>query len=224
MTAFGRFEVSVHNHGHYRLDGGAMFGTVPKALWSGLIPADEENRIRLATRSLLVRTDGRVFLVDVGCGGKWPEKLRRIYGIEPAPPAEAGFDPASVTDIILTHLHFDHAGGISRNAPGAPGDVELCYPDARVHVQRDNHENARDPNLRERASYLKENVLVLDRARLELARGSREIVPGLWVHQADGHTRGLQLDRGAGRQRVHRLSERPDPDRAPSARLLHDGL
>jgi glyoxylase-like metal-dependent hydrolase (beta-lactamase superfamily II) len=192
MLTVGPFELSLHDHGHYRLDGGAMFGTVPRALWSGLIPPDEENRIRLATRSLLVRTGPRLFLVDVGCGDKWSAKLRRIFGVEPVTPLPAGDGPGDVTDVVLTHLHFDHAGGLSRYVPGSDGEVETCFPGARVHLQADNYETARAPSVRERASYLQENLVVLERVPLELARGSRELVPGLRVHPSDGHTRGLQ--------------------------------
>ena len=190
MTTFGRFAVSIHDHGFYRLDGGAMFGSVPKAIWSGLIPADGDNRIRLATNSLVIESGDRRFLVDVGCGDKWSEKQRRIYGIEPAGPLPGG--PAAVTDVILTHLHFDHAGGLSRRVPGADGGVEPCYPRARAHLQEANLDLARAPGPRERASYLPENLAVLERIPLELARGSAELVPGLWVHRSDGHTRGLQ--------------------------------
>ena len=189
MMTLGRFALSVHDHGGYRLDGGAMFGTVPRVIWSGLIAPDEENRIRLATRSLLIRDDRRLFLVDVGCGDKWSDKLRRIFGVEPVTPVPAAAD---VTDVILTHLHFDHAGGLSRRVPGREDEVEPCYPGARVQLQTSNYETAREPGPRERASYLKENLSVLDRVPLELARGRREIVPGLWVHPSDGHTRGLQ--------------------------------
>jgi glyoxylase-like metal-dependent hydrolase (beta-lactamase superfamily II) len=190
MTTFGQFTIGIHNQGYYRLDGGAMFGTVPRVIWSGLIAPDADHRLRLATNSLIIETGGRRFLVDVGCGDKWSDKLRRIYGIEPAGPLPGG--PESVTDVILTHLHFDHAGGISRRVPGADGEVEPCYPNARVHLQAANWDVARTPGPRERASYLAENLAVLERTPPVLARGSAELAPGLWVHRSDGHTRGLQ--------------------------------
>ncbi len=189
---FGRFKISVYNHGFFRLDGGAMFGTIPKNIWSRRIPADDENRIRLATRSLLIDTGERLFMADVGSGDKWPDKLCRIYAFQNFSDRETGFDSEAVTDIVLTHLHFDHAGGISRYQPGSPKALELCYPRARIFLQADNYENAKHPNPRERASYLEENVLVLERANLVLTRGSQEIEPGIWVHQVNGHTRGQQ--------------------------------
>jgi glyoxylase-like metal-dependent hydrolase (beta-lactamase superfamily II) len=191
MSVTGRFRFSVHNHGFFRLDGGSMFGVVPRTIWARLAPPDEDNRIRLATRSLLIDAGERRFLVDLGNGEKWPEKTRAFYAIENLPAAEVGLDLASVTDIILTHLHFDHAGGISRfRAATAAPERESSGP--RVYVQADNYETARHPNIRERASYLAETVDGLEASRLELTRGSQEIFPGLWVHGGNGHTRGHQ--------------------------------
>jgi len=189
---FRPFEISVYNHGFLRLDGGAMFGTVPKAIWSGLIDADEENRIQLATRSLLVEAGGRTFMVDAGNPDVWPEKLRKIYDIRNLPIEASGRDPNTITDIVLSHLHFDHSGGITRTRPESGGQTELRYPNATLYVQEDNYALARHPNPRERASYLRENIQALKRSKLVLTRGSQEIHPGIWVHQSNGHTRGLQ--------------------------------
>ncbi|MGZ5423945.1 MAG: MBL fold metallo-hydrolase [Candidatus Aminicenantales bacterium] len=189
---FGSFDVSLHLHGSFRLDGGSMFGTVPKTIWSKLAPPDDDNRILLAARSLVIRTVDRVLMVDAGMGDRWTEKLRRIYDIRPGPDDDLSFDPASVTDVILTHLHFDHARGIFRERPGAEGEVDLRYPDAKIYVQAANYENAKEPNARERASYIEEDIRRLGRTRLVLTSGSQEILPGLWVHRGDGHTRGHQ--------------------------------
>ena len=189
---FGPFDISVYNHGFFRLDGGAMFGTVPKTIWSKLASPDEENRILLAARSLLIRAEERVFMVDAGMGDRWTEKLRRIFDIQPGADDNPGFDPGSVTDIILTHLHFDHARGIFHARPGAEGETDLRYPRARVYVQAANYENARKPNARERASYLAEDVKLLERTRLVLTSGSQELYPDIWVHRGNGHTRGHQ--------------------------------
>jgi glyoxylase-like metal-dependent hydrolase (beta-lactamase superfamily II) len=188
----GEFRVSVHDHGSYRLDGGAMFGTVPKTLWAKEIPADAENRIKLATRSLVVETGGRTFMADAGNGDKGTDKFKAIFDIQNRPPAASGFDPSTVTDLVLTHLHFDHAGGATRYAPAGGQDLELRYPEATVYLQAANLETAKAPNVREKASYLKENVLPLERGKLRLTNGSEEIQPGIWVHRSDGHTRGLQ--------------------------------
>jgi glyoxylase-like metal-dependent hydrolase (beta-lactamase superfamily II) len=189
---FGPFEIATVTHGFFRLDGGAMFGTVPKAVWAKLCPPDEDNRILLAARSLLIRTADRTILVDAGMGDRWPDKLRRIYDIRPAEDEGPGLDPASVTDVVLTHLHFDHARGVFRAGPGGEAEAVLRYPAARVHIQASNYETAKAPNARERASYIAEDTELLGRTRLVLASGSREIVPGVWVHPTNGHTRGLQ--------------------------------
>ncbi len=189
---FGKFRIFAHNHGFYRLDGGAMFGTVPKAIWSKLIPSDEDNRIRMSTRSLIIDAGKRIFMVDAGNGDKWSDKLRRIYDIHNFDSRDSGLEPSLITDVVLTHLHFDHAGGISRFKEGNPGEVELVYPKAKVYVQADNFKSARNPNRREKASYLKENVGILERADLVLTEGSQEIFPGIWVHKQGGHTRGHQ--------------------------------
>jgi len=192
MMTFGRFRLSLHNHGFLRLDGGAMFGTVPKAVWSRVMPVDEDNRILLATRSLIIESEDRVFMIDAGTGGHWPEKFRSIYAIEPIPPRSAGLVPEKITDLILSHLHFDHAGGIFERKPGTSQAAILSYPRARVYIQEANIETARHPNPRERASYTKETLDALDRADLRRTNGSEEIYPDLWVHRGDGHTRGLQ--------------------------------
>jgi glyoxylase-like metal-dependent hydrolase (beta-lactamase superfamily II) len=183
---FGRFTLSLRNHGFLRLDGGSMFGTIPKAIWSRVMSADDDNRIALATRSLLIEAGSRTILVDAGTGGHWPAKFRSIYAVEHVPPREAGLDPDKITDVVITHLHFDHAGGL-RTSGGA-----ATYPNARIHLQAANLETARNPNPRERASYPPEILDALERADVRLADGSEEIAPGVWVHRSDGHTRGLQ--------------------------------
>ena len=189
---FGKYDVRTVLFGRFRLDGGAMFGSVPKNLWAKRIPADNENCIPMAARALLVRGEGRVVLVDVGLGEKWAEKPRKIFEIKNEPSEKLGFAPESVTDIILTHLHFDHAGGISRWKDAQKKEAELTYPKAKMWLQRSNFENARNPNPREQASYLPENVFVLEQGDLTLVEGSREILPDLWVHRFDGHTVGQQ--------------------------------
>jgi glyoxylase-like metal-dependent hydrolase (beta-lactamase superfamily II) len=131
-------------------------------------------------------------MTDVGTGHSLPEKLGRNYGVEPLPERDAGFNPGVVTDVVISHLHFDHAGGLFRQKSGADGEVELCYPNARIYLQAAHLENARHPNVRERASFLRENLAVLERSNLVLTEGSQEIYPGIWVHRSDGHTRGLQ--------------------------------
>ncbi|MBM3293992.1 MAG: MBL fold metallo-hydrolase [Candidatus Aminicenantes bacterium] len=192
MKALGPFRLSLRNNGFLHLDGGAMFGTVPKVMWEKWMAPDGENRIPLATWSLLVDAGERRFMVDVGTGAHWPEKLRRIYAVESRPDAEDGFDPGSVTDVVISHLHFDHAGGLFARKPGTEGDIELRFPKAKIYVQAAHLENARHPNPHERMSFLRKTLTALDRSNLVLTEGSEEIFPGIRVHRSDGHTRGLQ--------------------------------
>lgn len=187
----GRFTLHVHNFGFFALDGGSMFGSVPKNLWEKRIPADAQNRIRLATRSLIVEDGPRTFLIDCGMGTKWNEKQRGIYAIESSPAGQKPFQNDSVTDLILTHLHFDHAGGISHwKSDGVT--PEPSFPRAQVYVQEANLANAQAPTVKERASYLPENVNVLAQCTLKALSGTMEICPGITVHRVDGHTRGQQ--------------------------------
>jgi hypothetical protein len=139
---FGSFDITTVNHGYFRLDGGAMFGTVPKAIWAKLAPPDEDNRIRLAARSLLVHTADRVVLVDAGMGDRWPDKLRRIYDIKPAADGGKGLDPASVTDVILTHLHFDHSRGPDPRPGGELRDGQDPERPRAGQLHRGGHEAA----------------------------------------------------------------------------------
>jgi len=162
-----------------------MFGSVPKTLWAKVAPPDEANRILLATRSLIIEDGSRKMLVDVGCGDKWTEKTRSIYCIEDKPYAPV----PGVTDVLLTHLHFDHGGGVSRFDGES---VVPNYPGARHYVSARNYENAQKPNARERGSYFLENVSVLAQTDLVLTESGQEIWPGISVHQVDGHTHGLQ--------------------------------
>ena len=192
MLKIGSFEISIVNFGFFRLDGGSMFGSVPKNLWSKRIAPDDENCIRLATRSLLIKHKDRVFLTDVGMGDKWSDKLRQIYQIENIAQKDWGFDPAIVTDVILTHLHFDHAGGITRYTDQTQTKLELNYPNANIYVQRENLKNAKNPTVKERASYLKENWGPIESGKLHLLDGDTEIYPGIKVHQVNGHTYGQQ--------------------------------
>lgn len=190
---FGSYEVSTIAFGSFCLDGGAMFGSVPKTLWEKRIQADGRNRIPLALRCLVLRAPGRLVLVDVGMGEKWNDKAREIYALKNIPESAWGFRAEEVTDIILTHLHFDHAGGISRYQTGASGEVELVFPQARVYLQKANLENAKRPNVKERASYLAENIEPLSKAKLTLIDGTAEVLPDIWVQRFDGHTTGQQM-------------------------------
>jgi glyoxylase-like metal-dependent hydrolase (beta-lactamase superfamily II) len=198
----GDWTLTTLETGFLWLDGGSMFGSVPKPLWSRTNPPDERNRIRLAMRCLLLEGHGLRVVVDVGVGDKFPPKLVDIYRVEhdrhtlEGSLAALGLAPADITDVILTHLHFDHAGGSTQREGGR---LLPALPRARYWVQRRNLENARSPNPRERASYLPENVEPLVEAGvLGTWEGPRSPWPGMEILTAEGHTRGQQLLRVGG--------------------------
>lgn len=193
----GDYEIHSLNTGFFALDGGAMFGVVPKKLWSREHPADDENRIRMALRTLLLKGKDRIVLVDTGIGNKFPEKYQRIYGIEQGTPplyellAQHGVTPEQVTDVVLTHLHFDHAGGATRYA----GETLVpSFPQARHWIQSRNLEWAYHPTEKDRASYIADNFAPIKEAGLfEVRSGAGEILPYVSAWVSDGHTIGQQL-------------------------------
>ena len=195
----GAFRIHALEAGLQRLDGGAMFGVVPKPLWEKRIPADERNRIPLAMRCLLVETPDALVLIETGLGNKENEKFRDIYGVDNAASegsgypdrlqeavAAAGFSPSDVSVVIDTHLHFDHAGG--NTFADGEGRVHLSFPSATYHVQRGEWEWAHRANERTSASYLPHNFdPVMEAGRLVLDEGDLEILPGISVYRTPGH-------------------------------------
>ncbi|MFO7574880.1 MAG: MBL fold metallo-hydrolase [Bacteroidales bacterium] len=180
---------------NFKIDGGTMFGVVPKALWSRVVTADESNLCNWAIRSLLIDTGSRVILVDNGYGDKLSEKyLRHVYlnggdgllgGL-----AKAGYRPEDVTDMLLTHLHSDHCGGGVRRGAGGSG-YELVFPNADYIVSQRQWEWAINPNLREADSYLSENLLPMQESgRLRLIDEPTQLCDGVELRIADGHTPG----------------------------------
>jgi glyoxylase-like metal-dependent hydrolase (beta-lactamase superfamily II) len=192
----GQYEIRAIETGRFKLDGGAMFGVVPKVLWSRTNPADESNRIAMAMRALYLEGGGRRLLVDGGSGTDFGEKMNRIYQIETQglrPALErAGIDPDSITDAVATHLHFDHAGGFCRRGPG--GGIVVTLPRAIHHIQRRQWETALSPTEKDRASFFPEFLLPIEKAGLlRLADGVVEIFPGVTLIPTDGHTFGHQV-------------------------------
>jgi glyoxylase-like metal-dependent hydrolase (beta-lactamase superfamily II) len=182
--------------GSFALDGGAMFGVVPKTLWEKSHPPDDRNRITMAARALLLTGNGRTILIDDGNGSKLPEKLAGIYRIDPRPSdllmslATLGVSPADVTDVILTHLHFDHAGGSTVRENGV---LRPTFPRARYYVQKDHWRAAAQPTERDRASFFPEDyVPLMEHGQLELLDGEGELFPGIRMHLVHGHTTALQ--------------------------------
>ena len=196
-TTVGALRVHAIQAGGQRLDGGAMFGVVPKPLWERRIPADERNRIQLGMRCLLVEHHSGLILIDSGAGNKETDRFLDIYGIENRGAAgrtaledglaQLGVRPDDVSLVINTHLHFDHAGGNTwRDASGA---VRPSFPRARYVVQRGEHHYATHANERTAASYFPANYEPLREAgMLELVDGEREIVDGVRVVPTPGHT------------------------------------
>jgi glyoxylase-like metal-dependent hydrolase (beta-lactamase superfamily II) len=193
---FADYEVRAPVVATFRLDGGAMFGSVPRALWERAEPADPENRIGLVARVLFLEGGGRRILVDAGPGTKFGPREAAMFAVSTEPDETLPFRWEELTDVVLTHLHFDHAGGATRFAPGGGlegrSPVVPSAPGARHWLQRANHERALAPGPRERASYLRDNVEPLGGSLLDLVDGEREIIPGIRVHISNGHTRGLQ--------------------------------
>jgi len=181
--------------GVQRLDGGAMFGVVPKVLWERRIPADSNNRIPLSMRCLLVEAPHALVLIDTGIGNKENEKFRNMYGVSNrGDPTrledairDAGFKPSDIDIVLNTHLHFDHAGGNTFRDEN--GQVRLSFPDATYVVQKGELDFARNANERIRASYLSYNFEVVDgMGSWSLVDGVAEITKGIRVIPTPGHT------------------------------------
>lgn len=191
----GGVRVRTVDAGRLKLDGGAMFGVVPKPLWNRRIPADERNRIPLAMRCLLVETGRQVILVDTGLGNKEDDKFRDIYGVSNSGrPTQledslraAGVDPEDVDVVICTHLHFDHAGGSTKLCDD--GTIRPSFSAARYLVRRGEWEFAHEANERVRASYLPESFAPLAEAGvLEFVDEDGELAPGITLVRTPGHT------------------------------------
>jgi len=213
-VTLGRWRAKVVDAGRLFLDGGAMFGSVPRVVWERCIEPDDQHRIPLATRLLLLEDSesDRIVVIDAGVGDKEDASFRERFAVSlpegsGEPPLcrairEAGVDPAAITDLILTHLHFDHAGGAT--ALDDSGVSQPVLPAATHWVQAANWETGLSPNRRERASYLRYNIEPLEAAPLQKLDGDGEILPGISVERVDGHTIGMQTVRIEGGGQVMR--------------------
>ena len=201
----GDYRIEIVPDAEFRLDGGAMFGVVPRSLWSKVCPPDDHNRIRLNMNCLFIETERERILFDTGIGDKWTEKYAAIYGINRTRSlgqsllSVAGVAVEDITIVVNTHLHFDHAGG------NTTFDVETnalvpTFPNARYFVSRAEYEHASAPHERDRASYMPENWQPVEESgQLELKETEYEIVPGLCMETVAGHSRTMQcvrLERG----------------------------
>jgi glyoxylase-like metal-dependent hydrolase (beta-lactamase superfamily II) len=194
--ALGSLELVPLSDGFLALDGGAMFGVVPKPLWERVAPADPANRIRMGMRPLLVRGD-RTLLIDAGCGDKMDAKLADIYGFDRTRHlehslADAGVSVDDIDVVLASHLHFDHAGGFT--ARGSDGVVRPRFPRAQYIVRAGEWADATHPHERNRASYFDENFVPLREAGvLTLLDEDAEVAPGIRVRRTGGHTTHHQI-------------------------------
>ncbi len=197
----GDIELRLLRGGEFRLDGGAMFGVVPKVLWEKRSTPDERNRIRLAANCLLLGVAGKNVLVETGNGTKWTPKLRDIYAVDAGDPLrdalhQAGVAPEQIDIVINTHLHFDHAGGNTR----LDGDRAIpTFPNARYVLQRGELQHAEHPSDRDHASYFPENFQPITAAKQwNLVEGDVEILPGVSVERIPGHNADIQAVKISG--------------------------
>jgi len=186
------------NTGHFKLDGGAMFGVVPKSIWNKLNPADENNMCSWAMRCLLIEDGNRLILVDNGMGNKQDAKFFGYYYLHGNDTLEKslnkyGFSSNDITDMVLTHLHFDHCGG-SINYNSDRTKLEPAFKNARYYCNKKHWEWAVNPNPREKASFLKENILpIQESGQLNFIDDSTELITGLNFMEVNGHTEAMML-------------------------------
>jgi glyoxylase-like metal-dependent hydrolase (beta-lactamase superfamily II) len=192
----GNYKLSVINTGFFRLDGGAMFGIIPKNLWEKTNPTDGQNRIKLATRNLLLENGSRKILVDTGMGDKWDEKAKKIYDIDQKRNSieialhELNLKPEDITDVILTHLHFDHTGGSTKSEKDK---LVPAFPNAKYFVQKKNYEWAMNPSERDKGSYIKENFAPLFEEGILNLISDESFDNEINFIVVNGHTFGQQL-------------------------------
>lgn len=185
--------------GRFCLDGGAMFGVVPKPLWNRTNHADDANRILLAMRCLLIEDGNRLILVDNGIGHKYNEKFRMLYAVDHEHSTldgslhALGFSRDDITDVILTHLHFDHCGGSTEWHP-IKERFETSFSNASFWVQKSHLAWALQPNAREKASFFEENIQpVVQSGQMCLLEGETELFPDISLRLFHGHTESMQL-------------------------------
>ncbi|MFQ5442465.1 MAG: MBL fold metallo-hydrolase, partial [Thermodesulfobacteriota bacterium] len=195
----GDIEILPLSDGTFRVDGGAMFGVVPKALWEKTNPPDGANRILLELNTLLIRTENKNILVETGMGERGGEKFQSIYSMDRTVNLKkslsgAGLKEEDIDIVINTHLHFDHAGG--NTATGLDGALRPAFPKARYIVQKGEFERALRPDELTKGSYRAGDFMPIKEAGLlELVEGDKEIAEGVSVIRAPGHTRDIQLVR-----------------------------
>ena len=205
---FGEVELNVISDGYFWLDGGSMFGVVPKVMWNKLTPADPKNRIRLALNCLLIKAGDKNVLVDTGIGDKFDSKLEEIYRMERdediiSSLAHLGVNPQDIDVVINTHLHFDHCGG---NTVEENGKYVPAFPEAKYVIQEKEWYAASNTDEKTKSSYRRSDFIPLEEAgQLILVDGEYEVTPGVRVIATAGHTLGHQsvLINGDGHDAVY---------------------
>lgn len=193
----GRYKLYEIETSRFRLDGGAMFGIIPRPLWEKYSPADEKNRIEMSTRSLLLVSDEHKILVDTGNGDKWQEKFKAIYDIDTksvnleSSLARHGFTVEDITDVYNTHMHFDHIAGGTRLVDGK---IEPTFSNARYWFQKDNWALANSPGEKDQGSFMEADWKILaENGMVELVNGLEEFLPCVKNLVVNGHTDGQML-------------------------------
>ena len=193
----GKYELIVIETGHFALDGGAMFGVVPKILWQKSNPADKNNRIDLALRSLLLKSDDLLILIDTGLGNKFDDKFSERYKVDLSKHSinkslkKNHLSPSDITDVIITHLHFDHAGGTTCMDKG---QLKLTFPNAIHHVQGEHWDWAFSPSEKDKASFIRKDFSLLENDnKIKKLSGPQELFPGIELLVMYGHTQGMQI-------------------------------
>lgn len=194
----GKYNIDIVHTGIFGLDGGAMFGVVPKSLWKKAYnEGDELNRIPLAAKPLLIQYDNKKILVDTGNGTKYTDKLQKIYNID---VISSDFDIAlkpfgikreEITDVILTHLHFDHAGGSTINING---EIQPTFPNAKYYVQKEQFVWGMNPRLKDKGSFMHNDFVPLKSdGMLEIIDGEGKLFDDITLYPINGHTRAMQM-------------------------------
>jgi glyoxylase-like metal-dependent hydrolase (beta-lactamase superfamily II) len=193
----GDYRVEIIPDTEFHLDGGAMFGVIPRNLWAQVCPPDDQNRIRMNMNCVFVDTGKEKILIETGIGDKWGSKQVSMYGIDRKQTLsdtlklKTGIDPEEITIVVNTHLHFDHAGG--NTSLDSAGSAVPTFPNARYFVSKAELEHAENPSERDRASYLSDNWAPLrESSQLEPKDSDYEVVPGLRMETWPGHNRSMQ--------------------------------
>ena len=190
----GKYTLYSIETSEFGLDGGAMFGIIPKPLWEKSAPADEKNRINMVTRSLLLVSDDRKILIDTGNGTKWDEKYRKIYNIDTSQYsiefslAKYGFTAEDITDVICTHLHFDHVGG---NTKIENDKIVPTFTNAKYWASKENWRLANHPSQKDSGSFMENDWKVLvENGMIEIVDGDETFIDDIDIYLTNGHTTG----------------------------------